>query len=309
MITLKGKNIRMPKPCVLAVGKFECIHLGHKALISEMERLAHGNMSNSSLASALVMFEPHPYRVLSDPEYKPLFTGCEREYVARKLGIDYLLKYPFDQDFAVLSPEDFCRMLFENLQARVVVVGEGYRFGYKRAGTVETLRQIAGVYNAQVHVVTHHRAPQEVAASAYNGSSKTSTSSIRALLSANRLPEAEDLLGYPFFIMGEVVPGRQIGRSIGFPTINLHPQEDKFLPSDGVYATRAIITNTEGERGKMKQSYYGITNVGLRPTVEINNAPRIVETHLLDYENGELYGRQVRVEFLRFIRPERKFEH
>ena len=327
MTIIRGEKICMPEPCVLAVGKFECFHLGHRTLIMEMMRLA-------GLASALVMFEPHPYRVLADADYKPLFTECEREYLAKGLGVDYLLEYPFDRDFAALSPEDFSHMLFGKLKARVVVVGEGYRFGHKRGGTVDTLQRVASGYDARVHVVAPFGAgktanfdhnPQP-----YETTPKISTSAIRELLSASKMAEAESLLGYPFFIMGTITPGRQIGRTIGFPTINLYPPCEKFLPPDGVYATRVAL----GE-----SCYYGVTDAGLRPTVnlfrnhrnahektgrfngfscthsdfgrglvESAGATRSVETYLFDFEGGELYGRQVRIEFLQFIRPERKFE-
>jgi len=273
----------MPVPCVLAVGKFECFHLGHRALVSEIMQLVSGGIE-TQLASALVMFEPHPYRVLVDGGYKPLFTGYEREYLAGGLGVDYLLEYQFSRDFAALKPEEFCRRIFEELRARVVVVGAGYRFGNKRAGTVDTLRQMAKRYGAQVHVVGHHGAGV--------GEVKTSTSTIRELLGAGKLAEAETLLGYPFFLMGCVTPGRRLGRTLGFPTINLYPPAEKFLPADGAYASRVVLGG---------QCYNGVTNVGLRPTVEGAGAVRSVETHLFDYEGGELYGEHVRVEFLRFI--------
>ncbi|MCL2361911.1 MAG: riboflavin biosynthesis protein RibF [Defluviitaleaceae bacterium] len=281
MIILQGENIQMSVPCVLAVGKFESIHLGHQALVSEMMKLA----SAHGLTTALIVFEPHPYQVLVDPEYKPLFTRVEREYLVAELGVDYLLEYPFDVDFAALSPEEFCRKIREELQGRIVVVGKGYRFGCGREGTADTLRQ-AGI---QVREIPH-----------IGEGRKTSTSTIRALLSENNLSQAEGLLGYPFFIMGKVTPGRKLGRTIGIPTVNIYPHEDKFLPTDGVYATRTFFDGV---------SYKGITNIGVRPTVEGADAPRSVETYLLDYCGGDLYGKDIRTEFLCFIRPERRFEN
>lgn len=290
MVTLKGirgKNIHMPVPCVLAVGKFESIHLGHRALINEMVRLAKG----AGLASAVVVFKPHPSRVLYDSAYKLLLTDCERAHLVAGLGVDYLLEYPFDESFAAISPFQFCRMLYEDLQGRYIIVGEGYRFGHKRAGTADTLRQTAMTYGAQVYEV----APVGV-------TDKTSTSVIRGLLSENKLAEAEHLLGYSFFIMGEVTPGQRLGRTIGFPTLNIYPSDEKFLLTDGVYASRTLLDGRE---------YMGITNIGLRPTVSGVDAPRSVETHLLDYTcvgGEELYGKHIRTHFLRFIRPEQRFD-
>lgn len=280
MKILQGKNIKMPVPCVLAMGKFESIHLGHQALINEMKRLA----DEQNLATALIVFEPHPYQVLVDPSYKPLFTREEREYLVAGIGVDYLLEYPFDANFAALSPEDFCHKLCNDLQARVIVVGSDYRFGHERSGTVDTLRRT----NAQVFEVTH-----------VGGSNKTSTSTIRSFLAENNLTQAANLLGYPFFIMGKVTPGRKLGRTIGFPTINIYPASDKFLPADGVYATQTCFDGA---------TYKGITNIGVRPTVEGTDAPRSVETFLLDYPGGDLYGNDIRTEFLQFIRPEQRFE-
>ena len=174
---------KLAAPCAIALGKFESIHLGHQALIAELVKTAATHM----LPSVLLVFEPHPYRVLVDDTYKPLLTSQERAYIVRGLGVDYLLEYPFSREFAALSADDFCHILFEDLRAKVIVVGEGYRYGRGRAGTIATLRQHAQMYGAAVHVV----APYSV-----QGSNKTSTSAIRALLSEGRYDEANQLLGY-----------------------------------------------------------------------------------------------------------------
>jgi len=330
MIVLRGDNIRMHMPCALAMGKFESIHLGHRALINETVRLAKttglvktmkpeqdcsysdvgsavtytsGTASDvCSFPSALIVFEPHPYRVLSDPGYKPLFTTNERAHVLEGLGVDYLLEYPFDIGLAALPPSDFCHKLFKELSAKIIVVGEGYRFGHKRQGTADVLRHYANEYNATVHVITPRLAGNNVNPSdSPHDNQKISTSAIRALLSMSKLAEAESLLGYPFFIMGQTTPGRQLGRTIGFPTINLYPSDEKFLPPDGVYATSTIMDG---------RPYKGVTNVGKRPTVAEEDAPHSVETHLLDYSGGgELYGKHIKTEFLHFIRPEKRFEN
>jgi len=279
---LQGNNIKIPEPCVLAMGKFECIHLGHQALINKMKDLAYKH----SLATALVMFEPHPYKVLVDLEYKPLFTREERAYLTSRIDIDYVLEYPFDEAFAALSPKSFCRKIRDDLQAQIVVVGEGYRFGNKRTGTTSTIRQ-EGI---QVYEIPH---VGDI------NNNKNSTSTIRMLLSKNDLLKAKNLLGYPFFIMGTVTPGQQLGRTIGIPTINIYPTEDKFLPKDGVYATH---THIDGN------IYKGVTNIGIRPTVDKIDAKRSVETFLFDYPGGDLYGKHCRTQVLAFIRPEQRFD-
>ena len=275
---------------VLAIGKFESIHRGHRALIKETVRRAkqHG------LASAVMVFEPHPITVLGDSNYKPLFTGLERVHLLNECGLDYIFSCPFDTDFARLSPAAFCEKLFFEYHAREIVVGEGYRFGHKRAGTVETLRDEASKYNGNVHVL-------EVME---DFGTIISTSLIRSLLITNRLPEALELLGFPFFAMGTTAKGRQLGRTLGFPTLNLYPDDDKFLLADGVYITRTYIKGEE---------LPSITNIGLRPTVNAPEAKRrSVETFILNlpdkFSSDELYNIQIKVEFLDFIRPERRFD-
>jgi len=303
--------------CVLAIGKFESIHRGHQALILEAVRLGQ----QLGLISAMIAFEPHPYRVLSNPDYKPMFTNDERAYIVQSLnleglssanadcgnifgntsatvrriekGINYLLEYPFDAAFAALSPESFCEKLFDELHGKVIVVGKGYRFGQGRKGTIDTLKQIAISRNADVRVIE----PQVM--DGCSAANKISTSHIRALLLTNALQEAQDFLGFPFFIMGTVTQGRRIGHTIGFPTVNIYPTENKLLPVDGVYATQTYICG---------QAYKSITNIGFRPTMQQPNAlvRRSVESYLIDF-NGDAYGKELRTEFLRFIRPERRF--
>ncbi|MCL2527439.1 MAG: riboflavin biosynthesis protein RibF [Defluviitaleaceae bacterium] len=292
MILLKGENIKMPQPCVLAMGKFESIHLGHRALINDIVTLA----KLEGLASALMAFEPHPYRILSNPGYKPLYTSLERACLVGGLGVDYLLEYPFSTELAALSPLKFSTILFEKLNAKAIVVGDGYRFGCNRSGTINNLREVASKYNAHVYVIHPQKSDE---------TEKTSTSTIRTLLSEGKFCKANALLGKPFFVMGETAKGRQLGRTIGFPTLNIYPGDEKYLPADGVYATNVTI---ESDAGVLVHK--GITNIGFRPTVAAKGEARSVETHLLDYTGGkgDMYGRQIEVEFLRFIRPEMKFE-
>lgn len=285
------RDMPVPEKCVLTVGKFESIHLGHRALINEVV----GRAKQIGAASAVMVFNPYPYSVFGDAEYTPLFTEDERIHLLEGLGVDYLLVQTFDREFAALSPEDFCDKVFRDFKARVIIVGEGYCFGHGRKGNVNFLRERAEMFGATVHVI----------APTLSGSEKVSTSYIRSLLTANKLPEAQALLSFPFFVLGTTRKGRQIGREIGFPTMNLYPcdnDKSKFLPMDGVYATLTVIDGV---------SYRGITNVGFRPTVSEQKKCRSVETHLLESPDGltvrEFYGQTIKTEFLHFIRPEKKF--
>lgn len=275
--------------CVLTIGKFEAIHLGHQALLEEV-------IQRSKLAkmdSLAVLFEPHPYTFLSDPNYKPIFTLSERYDLLLDFGIDLIWTFCFDSDFSAMKAPEFCRKLF-SLNAREIVIGENFRFGNGREGTAQTLREEAAARGVKVHIVGN-----------VGNGEIISTSQIRKMLSANELSEAAKLLGFPFFIMGEVKKGQQIGRVLGFPTLNLYPPEDKFLLENGVYKTQTIIDGFDGVK------FAGITNIGLRPTLSNpTNTKLCVETHIpsLVSKPNELYGRQLKVEFLRFLRPERKFD-
>jgi riboflavin kinase/FMN adenylyltransferase len=263
------------------VGKFESIHAGHRLLIRETVRLGrlHG------LPSVAVSFDPHPGRLLHDPAYQTLLTSEERAWVLKGLGLDLVAEYPFDAGFMNLSPEDFCALLKKDWQMRAVVLGEGYRFGRQRSGSEETLRRLPDVEAV-------------VLKPSFSENKKISTSDIRALLEQGSVDEANRLLGYPFFIMGEVVHGRHLGQALGFPTANIIPPLDKFLPLDGVYASCLHIGG---------QIYNSVTNVGTKPTV--NDKPeKTVETYIIGFD-GDLYGEGIRVDFLRFIRPERRFDN
>jgi riboflavin kinase/FMN adenylyltransferase len=267
----------------LTIGKFESLHKGHQRLLAIT--LAHAREHN--LEPVAAAFEPHPHRVLYDPGYRPLFTLAEREHIVKGLGMKGLAVYQFDKDFAKMPPEEFCRRLIEDYHVRVLVLGEGYRFGMGRIGTTETLARYAETKNIPVHVLRH----------VTENGMKISTSDIRAHVQNGAVREAAQLLGFPFFIRGTVAHGKKIGHGLGFPTVNIQPSADKLLPLDGVYATQARIGHKVLE---------GITNIGLRPSVS-KEGIRTVETFILDF-NGDIYGRELQIDFLRFLRPEIKFD-
>jgi len=274
--------------CILTIGKFEGIHLGHQALINDVVNRA----KLKGLASVAAVFEPHPFKFLRDPSYKPIFTESERTHLITGLGVDHVVTLIFNSGVAAMTPSEYCPKFFCKLRAHEIVVGEEYRFGNNREGTIETLREIASDYGAKVHAF-----PPKVK----NSDNKIiSTSHIRALLTEGKLQEAEQLLGFPFFIMGKVTKGRQLGRVLGFPTLNIYPSDEKYLLENGVYETRTIINSVP---------MIGLTNIGLRPTVS-DETKISVETHIpsLKAKPDEMYGQQIKVEFLRFMRPERRFE-
>ncbi|MCL2373233.1 MAG: riboflavin biosynthesis protein RibF [Defluviitaleaceae bacterium] len=273
-------------PCVLTIGKFEGLHLGHRALIKEVVAQARG----LRLPAAVMVFDPHPYAVLGGAGYKPLFTVEERAFVLAGLGVDYLLLQQFDTAFAALPAEAFCDKIFGDYGAQMVFVGEGYRFGRGRQGDVSTLSRLAEKNSRKLCVMPNIRA----------SAGDISTSQIREHIAASQLPHANGLLGFNYFAMGETTPGNKLGREIGSATLNLTCASGKFLPPDGVYVTFTVIAG---------ENFLGITNIGKRPTV--NGKDRSIETHLLNPPEAvtqqEFYGQEIRLEFVKFLRPQKKF--
>jgi len=262
----------------ITVGKFEALHKGHMYLINETKKYAQAN----GLASAVMSFtEPHPIQVLIDPSYKPLLTIREQGLLLEGV-VDKWIPYPFDIDFAKMLPEDFCMLLKSRFNCQALVVGENFRFGNNRQGTAQSLRDIG----MDVIEIPHFEMDGE----------KVSTSQIRSYLLEGELKKANNLLGRCFSLVGEVKKGRQLGRTIGFPTANIHPPITKLLPPDGVYASNVKFGDME------KKS---ITNIGTNPTVS-GDGMRKVESHILDFD-GDIYDQEIVVELCRFIRAEHKF--
>lgn len=201
-------------------------------------------------------------------------------------GIDILVELPFTEELKTMQPYDFLKWLTDRIQIREIVTGSDFRFGYKRAGSYETLQEYAGEFGYHLTVLQKLQYEKR----------DISSTRIRALIAEGRMEEANHLLGYNFFMIAPVIRGKQIGRTIGIPTANQRPEEDKLLPPNGVYVAEAEVG------GKV---YYGIADIGQKPTIEGEN-PLGVETFLFDFE-GDLYGEIMKVSFLHYVRPELKF--
>jgi riboflavin kinase/FMN adenylyltransferase len=273
--------------CVLTVGNFDGLHLGHQALIDAV--IARGKALG--LRTALYTFDPHPRRVLLPDEPQPrlmtreqLVDGLTRE------GLDVLVREPFTAAFAGLSPEEFLRgVIAARVAPKELFVGRDFHFGKGRAGSGELLAQRAPELGIRVEIVPQVRA----------GGSDVSSTRVRAALARGDAAEARLCLGRPYSIWGRVVEGDRRGRTLGFPTANLAP-ENELIPANGVYATRSFVL---GERGEAR-ALPGVTNVGTRPTFEPGRV--LVETHLFDFAS-DLYGKRMALEFCARLRDERRF--
>ena len=268
-------------PTAIALGNFDGIHRGHLEVIRPVLE------DNSGAYKTVVSFDPHPQQYFTGQQRQLLTPHRERELILEQLGVQQLILLPFDRDLVKLSPQEFIdRIIDRQLQAKFISVGEDFRFGNQRAGSASDLVRLT----AEIDI------PTRIATLETNGDSRISSSRIRAALLAADLSLTQELLGRYYSIVGTVVNGQEIGRSIGFPTANLKYPAEKFLPRQGVYCVRVDIPGAS--------QLPGVMNIGKRPTVDGVNTT--VEVHLLDWD-GNLYDQQLIVYLHHFIRSEQKF--
>ncbi|MCS6952405.1 MAG: bifunctional riboflavin kinase/FAD synthetase [Bryobacterales bacterium] len=272
-------------PCALSIGNFDGVHAGHRRILRRVVERAR----ERGWKAAALTFDPHPAKVVA-PDRAPrlLTTPEERCGLMAQEGIDQVLILPFGPEIAQLSPEEFARyVLRERLNVRAVLVGSNFRFGYRQSGDVEVLRRLGERYGFETEVVP----PVQ-----FRGR-MISSSEIRRLIQSGQVLLAARLLERPHFLEGDVVPGHGVGAAQTVPTLNLRP-EGQVLPATGVYVTETLDRDT-GTR------WPSVTNVGYRPT--FGGKDLSVESYLLDGLEGAP-PRRLRVEFLRRLRDERKFE-
>jgi riboflavin kinase / FMN adenylyltransferase len=282
---------RQPQPLaatVLTLGNFDGVHLGHQAIL---RRAVERARAIGGRAVALT-FEPHPLAVLVPERAPPIIQPLHDRLVAlRDLGIDVTVLQRFTRRFAALDPEAFVRdFLLRHLEVRHVVVGYSVNFGRDRAGSAETLRALGAQLGFAVDVVG------PVAAPGGAPGEQVSSTQLRALLQQGDMVGAQRLLGRPYALRGRVVVGDRRGRTLGFPTANLHVRAGLLLPPDGVYA---VTVPLDGAR------HLGVLNIGVRPT--FGGRRRTIEAHLLDFA-GDLYRRWLVVEVRERLRGEASFD-
>lgn len=274
--------------CVLTVGNFDGLHLGHQALLDAVL----GRAAALGRRSALYTFDPHPRRVLFPEEPQPrLMTREQFRSQLEAKGIDLLVREEFTQAFAALSPDEFLRdVIVKRIAPAEVFIGRDFHFGKGRAGSGDWLRASAPAHGVRVEIIGQVRA----------GDRDVSSTRVRRSLLEGDVADATLCLGRVYVIWGRVVEGDRRGRTLGFPTANL-AAESELLPANGVYATR--VRFFDGERLEAT-SHPAVTNIGTRPTFEPGRV--LAETHLLEFD-GELYGRRMELGFHARIRAERRF--
>ncbi|TVQ42600.1 MAG: bifunctional riboflavin kinase/FAD synthetase [Gloeocapsa sp. DLM2.Bin57] len=288
------------QPNAIALGNFDGIHKGHKEVLQPVLKATEvigcqkgsnpSNWEKQSLYKTVVSFTPHPQEYFTGQQKKLLTPLAEKVSYLEELGIEQLILLPFDRELASLSPQEFVeKLLIDKIGARLISVGEDFRFGYQRTGNAQTLKAIAHNYGVEVNI-THL---QNLKAT------RISSSQIRQALTTGKIETANAMLGREYQIRGKVIKGQQLGQKLGFPTANLEIPSIKFLPKYGVYLVRVSLLE------QPERIYWGLTNVGYRPTV--NGQQLTVETHILDF-SGDLYNQDISLNLVKFLRPERKFD-
>jgi riboflavin kinase/FMN adenylyltransferase len=276
---------RLPNGTTVTVGSFDGVHLGHQAVLREIDRRARA----AGRASVLVTFDPHPLEVVNPEAAPPLLTtGPERLEIGARSPLDYVVLLRFDRQLAGLTPEGFVQtVLLDRCAVRELVIGHDHGFGRGRSGDVETLRRLGAVHDFAVDVVD----PVDFAGQ------HVSSSRIRRAVAGGDLALAQAMLGRPYGVVGRVGEGERRGRRLGVPTINLSELSPrKLLPPDGVYAVRAEWRG--GSAG-------GMMNQGPQPTFQ--DGRRVLEAHLFGFE-GDLYGEWVRIEWVKHLRDIERFD-
>ncbi len=271
------------EPLHLAMGVFDGVHIGHQAVI---QRAVDAAAREGGLAG-LLTFDPHPIRVIA-PGKAPsslLATLDHKGEIVRDLGVRLFIPLHFDMDFAKMEASDFIERLMA-APVRTIAVGEDWRFGHNRSGDVPFLTQEAAKRGFHLEAVPPVMCDGD----------RISSTRIRQAIGDGNLAAAARMLGRPYSVSGTVVPGDQLGRTIGFPTANLQTGDTQ-LPPDGVWAVR--VSDPDG------QLWDGVANLGTRPTV--GGQKRLLEVHVFDF-SGDLYGRALDVRFTKHLRPEQKFE-
>lgn len=273
----------LEKETAVAIGKFDGVHIGHRRLLEEIQEC-----KKKGLASCVFTFEPAPAVFFGFSDGRLLTTKEEKRLLFERMGVDILVEFPLNEKTAAMSPAAFTtEVLARQMNTRFLVAGTDLSFGAGGAGNAELLRKMGPELGFQVKTI------EKVCMEG----KEVSSTLVRTKVEAGEMQEAERLLGMPYLVAGTVIKGNQIGRTIGFPTVNIQPEKDKLLPPNGVYFSQVRVGN---------RLYRAISNVGCKPTVSDKRVMG-VESYLYQFEE-DIYGAEIEVYLQKFRRPERKFD-
>ena len=285
MKVTKGlKNALSSHPCILTLGTFDGIHKGHRTIISKLI----SESKKHELKSIILTFFPHPRNIVSSKKIKSISTIDEKIQIFSELDLDELIIQNFNKSFSEMGAEEFIKLLVNNLNLKKIIVGYNHRFGKNRTADINVLIDFSVKYDFEVVQIKAFEVEKI----------KISSTKIRNAISDGNIDVCNNYLGYNFNINGIVVKGKSIGKSIGFPTANINIAEEyKIIPKNGVYLVRCFFE---------KNKFYGMMNIGFNPTFGSNE--KTIEVNIFDF-NRDLYDKNIRIEFLKFIRDEIKFDN
>ncbi|SCY00709.1 riboflavin kinase / FMN adenylyltransferase [Flavobacterium anhuiense] len=277
-------DFQSTKKTILTLGTFDGVHIGHKKILERITK----NTENGKYESLVLTFFPHPRMVLQEKsEIRLLNTIDEKIKLLEATGIENLVVHPFNESFSRLTAEEFVRtILVEKFQIQKIIIGHDHRFGRNRTANIDDLIAFGIEYGFEVEQISAEEI-QDVS---------VSSTKIRKALNEGNMTLANEYLGYSYFLNGTIVKGKQLGRTIGFPTANIHIEEDyKLIPKIGVYVVRAVVNN---------ETVFGMMNIGFNPTV--NGEKQTIEVHLFNFDK-DIYDQNIEVSLLHYIREEQKF--
>ncbi|QLC67040.1 bifunctional riboflavin kinase/FAD synthetase [Flavobacterium sp. LPB0248] len=277
-------DFQSTKKTILTLGTFDGVHIGHKKIL---ERITQ-QTENGKYESLVLTFFPHPRMVLQEKsEIRLLNTIDEKIKLLEATGIENLVVHPFNESFSRLTAEEFVRtILVEKFQIQKIIIGHDHRFGRNRTANIDDLIAFGLEYGFEVEQISAEEI-QDVS---------VSSTKIRKALNEGNMALANEYLGYSYFLNGTIVKGKQLGRTIGFPTANIQIEEDyKLIPKIGVYVVKAIVNG---------ETVFGMMNIGFNPTV--NGEKQTIEVHLFNFDK-DIYDQKIEVSLLHYIREEQKF--
>lgn len=279
-------------PTAVAIGKFDGFHKGHQRLLRQLEE-----QKGSGLKSVVFTFVPSPAAFFSGEPLRDLSTVEEKRRIFRQAGVDYLIEFPFFKEIADMEPEAFISDVLVNMiNAKCVVAGDDVSYGRRGAGDCTLLKKKADEHGYKVIIIDKVL---------YEGR-EISSSYVREAIKEGNMGLAATLLGMPYYVGGEIVHGKRLGRMLGMPTVNLLPPQEKLLPPKGVYYSYVYLHSREGSRPYDGVQLPSITNIGTKPTVD-NERQMGVETYLYNFD-ADVYGESMEVYLLEHKRPEMRFE-
>ena len=289
MLTIQyTQNFRIEKPSIVTIGTFDGVHLGHQKILDRL----HNLKQTLNLSTVVLTFTPHPRKVLfpQQKDLKLITLVEEKLELLKKNNVDVSVVYPFDIAFSQLDAEEYIKtILVKQLNVKHLVIGYDHKFGKNREGSIDTLKQFSQKYNFTV---------EEISAKDIDNIN-ISSSKIRHAIDEGNVELATVFLGHNFFINAQVVKGKKLGNTIGYPTANLKLDDtDKLIPKIGVYFVEAVFENS---------NYYGMMNVGTNPTVTDDLSVKL-EVNIFEF-NQDIYGKRIKIKFVKRIRDEEKFSN